>query len=130
MEHRYAVAEDLSSAPVETQSFRNSPGVANVGDPARNAFHQVECLEIYQPAVTAALWTRLLSLVLAVLAFLSNPQHPVGSPYVLPPHLEVPRELKVTVDSARFNAPAGLLSTAHRLRPGDVPQGKRAAGLN
>jgi predicted metal-dependent enzyme (double-stranded beta helix superfamily) len=44
MERRYAVAEDLSTAPVETQSFRNGQGMVSVGDPARNAFHQVECL--------------------------------------------------------------------------------------
>lgn len=44
MERRYAVPVDLGQAPVETESFRNGPGVASVGDPARNAFHQVECL--------------------------------------------------------------------------------------
>ncbi len=44
LERRYAVPEDLSGRPVETQTFRNGPGQASVGDPARNAFHQVECL--------------------------------------------------------------------------------------
>jgi len=44
LERQYEVAEDLSGRPVETELRHNGPGVASVGDPARNAFHQVECV--------------------------------------------------------------------------------------
>lgn len=44
LERRYAVADDLSGRPVETEVVRNGPGEISVAAPARNAFHQVECL--------------------------------------------------------------------------------------
>jgi len=44
LERRYAVAGDLSGRPLQTDVFNNGPGEASVGDPARNAFHQVECV--------------------------------------------------------------------------------------
>jgi len=44
LERRYTVPDDLSGRPIETEVFRNSPGEISVASPARNAFHQVECL--------------------------------------------------------------------------------------
>jgi predicted metal-dependent enzyme (double-stranded beta helix superfamily) len=44
LERRYAVPADLQAPPVETEAFENGPGDTSTGDPARNAFHQVECL--------------------------------------------------------------------------------------
>ena len=44
LERRYKVPEDLSQPPVECEVLHNGPGIASLGDPARNAFHQVECL--------------------------------------------------------------------------------------
>lgn len=44
LERRYAVQEDLSGRPIETEVVRNGPGEISVASPARNAFHQVECL--------------------------------------------------------------------------------------
>lgn len=44
LERRYAVSDDLSGRPVETEVVRNGPGEISVAAPARNAFHQVECL--------------------------------------------------------------------------------------
>ena len=44
LERRYAVPEDLSARPVEIAVLHNGPAEASVGDPARNAFHQVECV--------------------------------------------------------------------------------------
>jgi predicted metal-dependent enzyme (double-stranded beta helix superfamily) len=44
LERCYAVAEDLSTPPVQAQVRHNGPGVISVADPARNAFHQVECV--------------------------------------------------------------------------------------
>ncbi|MGZ0190490.1 MAG: hypothetical protein ACKVH0_21245, partial [Alphaproteobacteria bacterium] len=41
---RYTVPDDLSGRPVETEVSRNTQGVISVAAPARNAFHQVECL--------------------------------------------------------------------------------------
>jgi len=55
LERRYAVAEDLSGVPVEQQVTRNGPGMVSVGDPARNAFHQVECVG-QVPAVSLHLY--------------------------------------------------------------------------
>ena len=34
----------LSGRPIETEVVRNGPGEVSVAAPARNAFHQVECL--------------------------------------------------------------------------------------
>jgi predicted metal-dependent enzyme (double-stranded beta helix superfamily) len=44
LERRYTVPGDLSGRPIETEVVRNSPGEISVASPARNAFHQVECL--------------------------------------------------------------------------------------
>ena len=44
LERQYAVPADLSRAPEEVRAFRNNPGDVSVADPARNAFHQVECV--------------------------------------------------------------------------------------
>ena len=44
LERRYTVPDDLSGRPIETEDFRNSPGEITVASPARNPFHQVECL--------------------------------------------------------------------------------------
>lgn len=44
LERRYNVPVDLDGRPVESETFRNGPGVASVGAPERHAFHQVECL--------------------------------------------------------------------------------------
>ena len=44
LERRYAVLDDLSGRPIETEAVRNGPGEISVASPARNAFHQVECL--------------------------------------------------------------------------------------
>jgi len=44
LERRYAVPDDLGAAPLESEVLHNGPGVISVADPARNAFHQVECV--------------------------------------------------------------------------------------
>ena len=44
LERRYTVPDDLSGRPIETEAVRNSPGEISVAEPARNSFHQVECL--------------------------------------------------------------------------------------
>jgi predicted metal-dependent enzyme (double-stranded beta helix superfamily) len=44
LERHYAVPDDLSSAPLECGLRRNGPGAVSVADPARHAFHQVECV--------------------------------------------------------------------------------------
>ena len=44
LERCYAVAADLSSPPVQSTVRHNGPGVISVADPARHAFHQVECV--------------------------------------------------------------------------------------
>lgn len=44
LERRYTVPDDLSGRPIETEVVRNGPGEVSVAAPARNAFHQVECL--------------------------------------------------------------------------------------
>lgn len=44
LERRYTVSDDLSGRPIETEAVHNKPGEISVAAPARNAFHQVECL--------------------------------------------------------------------------------------
>lgn len=44
LERRYKVPDDLSGRPIETETVRNGTGEVSVAAPARNAFHQVECL--------------------------------------------------------------------------------------
>lgn len=44
LERRYTTSVDLSTAPVETEILNSTPGMVSVAGPARNAFHQVECV--------------------------------------------------------------------------------------
>lgn len=44
LERRYATSIDLSTAPVETEVLNSTPGMVSVAGPARNNFHQVECV--------------------------------------------------------------------------------------
>ena len=44
LERRYTVPDDLSGRPIETEVVHNTTGKLSVAAPARNAFHQVECL--------------------------------------------------------------------------------------
>lgn len=44
LERRYTVPGDLSAAPLESEVVHNAAGAVSVAAPARNAFHQVECV--------------------------------------------------------------------------------------